>query len=174
MQPSNARLLIRPQYGLQPIARIEMGRAVYETVKCGACHGTDGRGSGAIAHELKDDWGRATHATDLTEPWTFHGGNTVRDVFLRFRTGMNGTPMPSFLGSATEPELWQLAVYVRSLARKPLWEMRGEEIPAFYREQEQRSHNDLVHQGEYIASIAGWVLPQHGCCLTASPGRTMS
>jgi hypothetical protein len=42
--------------------------------------------------------------------------------------------------------------------------MRGEEIAAFYREQEQRSHNDLVHQGEYIASITG-------CAFCHSPFR---
>jgi mono/diheme cytochrome c family protein len=133
---------------------VAAGRAVYDTLKCGACHGTDGRGKGAIAHELKDDWGRATVATDLAQPWSFRGGNRVRDIFLRFRTGMNGTPMPSFLGAATEPELWQLAVYVKSLSRKPLWEMQGDEISAYYREQDARAQNDLVRHGEYIAQIS--------------------
>src|SRR4051794_5857161 len=33
---------------------VDAGRAVYEKLKCGACHGTDGRGAGAIARELKD------------------------------------------------------------------------------------------------------------------------
>jgi len=89
------------------------GFTVYEKLRCAACHGSDGRGSGAIAQAMKDDWGYSTVATKLTEPWAFRGGSTVRDIFLRFRTGMNGTPMPSFLGAATEPELWQLAVYVK-------------------------------------------------------------
>jgi cytochrome c oxidase cbb3-type subunit 2 len=142
----------------------EAGRVVYQNLKCSACHGEDGKGTGAIAREMKDDWGRPTHATNLAEPWAFRGGSSLRDIFLRFRTGMNGTPMPSFLGAATEPELWQLAVYVKSLGRKPLWEMKGEEVSAFYREQEQRSRNDLVRQGEYIAGIAG-------CAFCHSPFR---
>jgi hypothetical protein len=137
---------------------------VYDKLKCGACHGSDGRGTGAIARELKDDWGRATQATNLAEPWGFRGGDSARDIFLRFRTGMNGTPMPSFLGAATEPELWQLAVYVRSLARKPLWEMAGAEIPEHYRQQEAGARAEVVRHGEYIAQIAG-------CAFCHSPFR---
>jgi mono/diheme cytochrome c family protein len=143
---------------------IDAGHAVYDKLKCGACHGADGRGTGAIAQELEDDWGRATRATNLAEPWAFRGGSTMRDIFLRFRTGMNGTPMPSFRGSATEPELWQLAAYVRSLGRKPLWEMKGDEVPAFYREREQSAGQDLVRHGEYIAAITG-------CAFCHSPFR---
>ena len=137
---------------------IDAGRAVYEALKCSACHGTDGRGAGAIAHDLKDDWGRPTRSTDLSEPWTFRGGSTVRDIFLRFRTGMNGTPMPSFLGAATEPQLWQLAAYVKSLGRKPVWEMKDAgEIAALYRDQQQAAAADRVRHGEYIVSIVGCV-----------------
>jgi mono/diheme cytochrome c family protein len=72
--------------------------------------------------------------------------------------------MPSFLEAATEPELWQLAVYVQSLGRKPLWEMKGGEVPAFYRQQEQRAQTDLVLHGEYIAAITG-------CAFCHSPFR---
>jgi mono/diheme cytochrome c family protein len=143
---------------------VDAGHAVYDKLKCGACHGSDGRGTGAIARELKDDWGRATRATNLAEPWAFRGGNAVRDIFLRFRTGMNGTPMPSFLGAATEPELWQLAVYVKSMARKPLWEMAGAEIAEHYRQQEAGARADMVRHGEYIAEITG-------CAFCHSPFR---
>jgi len=142
----------------------EAGRAVYEKLKCAACHGTDGRGTGAIASAMRDDWGQATRATNLTEPWTFRGGATLRDIFLRFRTGMNGTPMPSFFGAASEPELWQLAVYVKSLGRKPLWEMNDKEIAAFYREQDLEAKKDMVRRGEYLATICG-------CAICHSPYR---
>jgi len=77
---------------------------------------------------------------------------------------MNGTPMPSFLGAATEPELWQLALYVQSLGRKPLWEMKSDEVAAFYRDREEGAQQDLVRQGEYIASITG-------CAFCHSPFR---
>jgi mono/diheme cytochrome c family protein len=143
---------------------IDAGRVVYDKLKCGACHGSDGRGTGAIARDMKDDSGRPTHATNLAEPWSYRGGGAVRDIFLRFRTGMNGTPMPSFLGAATEPELWQLAVYVKSLGRKPLWEMKGDEIAAFYREQDRVAQSDTVRHGEYIATITG-------CAFCHSPFR---
>jgi len=121
--------------GAQPVASPEIisrGKNVYERLKCAACHGTDGAGRDAISTDLKDDKGRATLATALTEPWTFRGGATMRDVFLRFRTGMNGTPMPSFKEAATDAELWQLSAYVVSLARKPLWDMTAAETGSFY------------------------------------------
>ena len=44
--------------------------------------------------------------------------------FLRFRTGINGSPMPSFKDAATDDEMWHLANYVVSLARKPAWELK--------------------------------------------------
>ena len=153
--------------GLEPPStpeNAEAGRVVYETLKCAACHGVDGRGTGAIARMLKDDWGRTTRATYLTEPWTFRGGDTVRDIYLRFRTGMNGTPMPSFLGAATDAELWQLAVFVRTMGRKPLWEMKGEEVANFYKDQQQKAASDVVAHGEYIARVTG-------CAVCHSPFR---
>ncbi len=145
-------------------AGVEAGRAVYEKLKCAACHGTDGRGAGAIAQEMKDDWGRPARATDLSEPWTFRGGDAVRDIFLRFRTGMNGTPMPSFLGAASEAELWQLAQFVKSLARRPLWDLKGAEVDAFYRDQHERAVKDPIRHGEYVATNAG-------CAMCHSPYR---
>ena len=42
---------------------------------------------------------------------------TSRDIYLRFRTGMTGTPMPSFADAASDVEMWDLANYVVSLAR---------------------------------------------------------
>jgi mono/diheme cytochrome c family protein len=142
----------------------EAGRAVYEKLKCSACHGGDGRGSGAIAQAMRDGWGQPARATDLTEPWTFRGGSTVREIFLRFRTGMNGTPMPSFLGAATEPELWRLAVYVKSLGRKPLWDMKGDDVAAFYRDEQERAAKNTIRHGEYIAAVTG-------CAFCHSPFR---
>jgi len=77
---------------------------------------------------------------------------------------MNGTPMPSFLGAATELELWQLALFVRSLGRQPLWQLKGDQVAAFYRAQDSQSEKDLVQHGEYIASVTG-------CAFCHSPFR---
>src|SRR5580765_5795231 len=112
------------------------GSAVYEKLQCGKCHGTDGHGSGAAVTSFEDDWAQPLNAADLTEPWTFRGGATSDDIYMRFRSGMSGTPMPSFKDSASDGEMHDLANYVVSLARKPLWEMTAEEATAFYARQD--------------------------------------
>ena len=112
------------------------GQQAYDKLQCGKCHGTDGRGAGAVATEFQDDWKQPLHATDLTEPWTFHGGSTPRDVYLRFRTGMSGTPMPSFADAASDAEMWDLANYVVSLGRKPVWSMNADEVASVLRAQD--------------------------------------
>ena len=56
------------------------GAAAYEKLQCGKCHGTDGRGTGAVATTFEDDWRQPLRAADLTEPWTFHGGATTADI----------------------------------------------------------------------------------------------
>lgn len=134
---------------------IAAGKATYEKLRCGACHGTDGKGTGAIATDLKDDDGRPLPATNLTEPWTFRGGATPQDVYLRFRTGMNGTPMPSFLDAASETDLRNLAAYVLTLARKPVWEMTAEEITALYQAQAAQAARDPIRRGRYVVSTIG-------------------
>jgi cbb3-type cytochrome c oxidase subunit III len=131
------------------------GKAVYEKLRCAACHGTDGKGTGAIATDLKDDAGRPLPATNLTEPWTFRGGATPQDVYLRFRTGMNGTPMPSFVTAASETELRSLAAYVLTLARKPVWDMTADEVSAFYQAQAAEAVRDPVRRGRYVVSTIG-------------------
>ena len=123
-------------------ASIAAGKIVYETLKCAACHGIDGEGTGAIAQDLKDDWGRPIAATRLTEPWTFRGGATASDVFLRFRTGLNGTPMPSFHDAASDKDLWTLATYVVSRGRKPVWEMNASEVAALDRSRESQAEQN--------------------------------
>lgn len=134
---------------------IARGQAVYEKLKCASCHGTDGRGTGAVATDLKDDWGHPTIATSLTEPWTFRGGATARDILLRFRTGMSGTPMPSFKDAATDVEMGHLANYVVSLARKPLWEMSAPEVQTFYTDLGRQEQADKVARGRYLLNTLG-------------------
>jgi mono/diheme cytochrome c family protein len=134
---------------------VAAGKAVYEKLRCAACHGTDGKGTGAIATDLNDDAGRPLPATNLTEPWTYRGGATPQDVYLRFRTGMNGTPMPSFVTAASETELRNLAAYVLTLARKPVWDMTADEVSAFYQAQAAEAERDPVRRGRYVVSTIG-------------------
>ena len=136
---------------------ITRGRQVYDKLQCGKCHGNDGRGSGAVTTTFEDDWKQPLRAADLTEPWTFHGGATSRDVFLRFRTGMAGTPMPSFADAASEGEMWDLANYILSLARKPIWTMTVDEIQEFYARQEADAKANPVKRGQYLVETFGCV-----------------
>jgi hypothetical protein len=52
----------------------------------------------------------------LTRRWTFRGGPAREDIFRTFMTGLNGTPMPSFLNSVKEEDRWPLVDYVYSLS----------------------------------------------------------
>jgi cbb3-type cytochrome c oxidase subunit III len=134
---------------------IGRGRQVYEKLECGKCHGTDGRGAGAVATAFEDEARQPLRSADLTEPWTFHGGATARDVFLRFRTGMMGTPMPSFADAASDNEMWDLANYVVSLGRKPVWTMTADEIAALYATLDAEVTQNPVKRGEYLVDTLG-------------------
>jgi len=134
---------------------ITHGKAIYERLKCASCHGDDGTGRGAVNTDLKDDWERPIAATRLTEPWTFRGGATPRDILLRFRTGMSGSPMPSFKDAATDVEMGHLANYVVSLARKPVWEMNAADVKAFYEDLNRQERSDKAARGRYLIDTLG-------------------
>jgi cytochrome c oxidase cbb3-type subunit 2 len=136
----------------QSIAR---GHLAYDKLQCAKCHGVDGRGTGAVATTFEDDYKLPLKAADLTEPWTFRGGATSRDIFLRFRTGMSGTPMPSFKDAASDGELWDLANYVVSLARKPVWSMNAQDVTAFYAQLDADAAKNPVKRGEYLVETIG-------------------
>jgi mono/diheme cytochrome c family protein len=100
---------------------LAQGRATFEQLECFKCHGDAGRGDGPSAPTLRDDWDVPIRAADLTSSWTFNGGSTVEDIYRRLRTGLDGTPMPSFsdvvdAGVITDEQLWRVAQYVRSLS----------------------------------------------------------
>lgn len=97
------------------------GRRVYDQIECWQCHGQAGRADGTSAPTLEDDAGHPIRAADLTMNWLFSGGGSVEDIFTRLLTGLEGTPMPSQAdliesGIITEEQLWQVALYVRSLS----------------------------------------------------------
>ncbi|MGH7673598.1 MAG: c-type cytochrome, partial [Gemmatimonadales bacterium] len=120
---------IRPQplrFGRAPSGggsaeALRVGRQFYDSIQCWKCHGQRGRGDGPSSPTLKDDAGLPIFAADLTENWRFNGGGSVEDIYHRFRTGLDGTPMPSFSDLLdqkflTDEQLWRLAQFVRSLS----------------------------------------------------------
>src|SRR5688572_1424851 len=100
---------------------LRVGRQFYDSIGCNKCHGDLGRGDGPSSPTLKDDAGHPIFAADLHQNWLFNGGGSTADIYQRLRTGLDGTPMPSFSDLLeqeflTETELWRVAQYVRSLS----------------------------------------------------------
>jgi DMSO reductase family type II enzyme heme b subunit len=100
---------------------IDSGRALFRQIQCFKCHGEAARGDGHSAPTLKDDWGNPIRAADLTQNWMFNGGGEVQDIYHRLRTGLDGTPMPTFgdqidAHTLTDGDLWRVAHYIRSLS----------------------------------------------------------
>lgn len=100
---------------------IQDGRATFEKLECFKCHGDLGRGNGRSASTLKDDWDQPINAADLTQGWNFNGGSAVAQIYARLRTGLDGTPMPSFSETIdakiiTDEQLWHVAQYIHSLS----------------------------------------------------------
>jgi len=92
---------------------IAKGRDVYQKAECFKCHGTEGRGDGPSATDLKDDWGYPIQPADLTRP--SKRGSNPDDIYRTLGTGLDGTPMPSYEGALTDEEVWALSYYVASL-----------------------------------------------------------
>ena len=84
--------------------------------ECIKCHGAAGRGDGPSAAELTEDFfGDVIVPADLTMPWLFRGGPTADDIYMRLKTGLTGSPMPSYAEVLSDEDLWHLANYVDSL-----------------------------------------------------------
>jgi mono/diheme cytochrome c family protein len=66
----------------------EKGKEVYQKAKCWECHGEKGRGNGPSTPTLKDDWDLPIRPLNLTQGWRYKGGNTVKDIYTRFTTGL--------------------------------------------------------------------------------------
>ena len=80
------------------------------------CHGDLGRGDGPSAPTLTDDLGQPIRAANLTQSWTFRGGSSREDIFRTMTTGLNGTPMPSFVDSLSTEQRWAITDYIVSLS----------------------------------------------------------
>ena len=95
---------------------VELGKKLYEDNGCVKCHGTLGRGDGPSAPTLVDDWKHPIRPADLAQSWTLRGGSSREDIFRTMSTGLNGTPMPSFLEALTPEQRWAITDFIVSLS----------------------------------------------------------
>lgn len=102
----------RPPYSEEIVLK---GKAVFEHAKCWECHGKLGRGDGQKSFDRTDDWGFPIRIRNVTHPWKIKAGSEVEDIYMRFSTGILGTPMPSFVDALSEEDRWYLANYIKSL-----------------------------------------------------------
>jgi mono/diheme cytochrome c family protein len=98
-------------------ATTSKGKQVYEALGCAACHGAGGKGDGPSAKALADDDGVPIKVRDFTTG-TYRGGADRKDLYYRFTTGLDGTPMPAF-ADASEADRWALVDFIKSLEVKP-------------------------------------------------------
>ncbi len=78
---------------------------------CAPCHGFSGRGDGPAAPTLENDWGEPTPPADLTAS-VLRCGPGPEDIYRTLVTGLNGTPMPSFLEATAESQRWDLVAWI--------------------------------------------------------------
>jgi cytochrome c oxidase cbb3-type subunit 2 len=93
------------------------GRELYASIKCNSCHGEEGRGDGPSAASLIDTSGRPIRLRDLGEG-RFKRGTSVEDVYLTLRTGLDGSPMPSFEPALSHDQTWALAAHIHELSQR--------------------------------------------------------
>lgn len=101
-----------PPYDEDSIAK---GKEIFERAKCWECHGKQGRGDGQKSFDRTDDWGFPIRIRNVTHSWKIKTGAAVEDIYMRFSTGINGTPMPSFAKALNVEERWYLANFIKSL-----------------------------------------------------------
>ncbi len=97
-------------------ATVAKGKQIYEALGCAACHGAGGKGDGPSAKSLADDDGNPIKVRDFTTG-TYRGGADRKDLYYRFTTGLDGTPMPAF-ADASEADRWALVDFIKSLEVK--------------------------------------------------------
>jgi len=76
--------------------------------QCASCHGTGGKGDGAMAAKLK------VKPSDLTDAEWKHGPSDG-EIFTLIRDGAKNAGMKAYRGVLTDAQMWSLVNYIRSI-----------------------------------------------------------
>lgn len=143
--PKKINLGNRVQFSEESVAK---GREVYKELECVKCHGQEGRGDGPSALSLVDEWNYPTRPADLTESWRFRGGNSTEEIYKRFIAGLDGTPMPSIVGSfVIDEEIEDIQIKIED--EEPLTPEEHEKFEAAMKEIRVKSW----HLANYVRSL---------------------
>jgi mono/diheme cytochrome c family protein len=118
---------IPPEPEITP-ERVKAGQEVFSKVQCWKCHGVEGMANGPSASTLTDDLGRPILPYNFTDGSRPKCGDTDRDIYTIFMTGLDGTPMPSFADNIKPEEAWDLVFYLRTLQPHNAFNMKEKQI----------------------------------------------
>lgn len=94
---------------------IAKGKELYTKVAgCLGCHGEKGRSDGPRADLLQDNWGNHIKPANLSK-WRIKRGESANNIFITLKTGVKGTPMPSFANALCDEELWHIVSFIWTL-----------------------------------------------------------
>jgi cytochrome c oxidase cbb3-type subunit I/II len=94
---------------------VKRGAELFQSMNCWSCHGKEGRGNGPSALTLTDSKGYPITPFDLTSGNQFKCGQSSRGLFRDLMTGLDGTPMPSFMDALKPDQIWDLVHYIQTL-----------------------------------------------------------
>jgi cytochrome c oxidase cbb3-type subunit 2 len=95
------------------------GRELFQKLECWKCHGPEGHGDGPSAATLTDSKDNPIRPYNFSTGSRFKCGETNRDLFRIFMTGVDGTPMPSFADVVQPNDAWDLVHFLRTLQALP-------------------------------------------------------
>ncbi|MBI4314273.1 MAG: c-type cytochrome [Candidatus Omnitrophica bacterium] len=102
-------------------ADLARGKQLYADLGCAACHGALGRANGPSAAALVDDWNQPARPANFAHKWTLRAGGEPKEIVTRLATGVDGTPMPSYIDAVPVEDLWHLAYYLHSIQEETEW-----------------------------------------------------
>lgn len=90
------------------------GAAVWRMAGCAECHGSRGRGDGPANATLRNERDQPSPSHDFSRGF-LKRGLTRASVYVTLRTGLDGTPMPSYADGLPDADLWALADFTLTL-----------------------------------------------------------
>lgn len=146
---------------------IASGKQLYRILQCFKCHGKSGGGDGPSAQDLVDEWGRKIRPGRVATQ-RLKCGADAGDLFRTLRTGINGSPMPSF-GEAFLFDAESVAV--GPTIESEFGAAAAAELRAYLEVQPDRARLDAMTEGERRALVDArtWAVVGYLISLRAAP-----